>query len=72
MTRQEHLEWCKQRALEYAEANDLTNAFASFQSDMSKHTETSDHLALEMGTMLLLGSHLSTPHQMKDWINGFN
>lgn len=72
MNRSEHLEWCKQRANEYIENNDMTNAFASFQSDMTKHTETSNHLALEMGTMLLLGGHLSTQHQMKDWINGFN
>ncbi len=70
--RTEHLDWCKQRANDYVEQNDLTNAFASFQSDMSKHQDTANHLALEMGTMLLLGGHLSTQHQMKEWIKGFN
>lgn len=72
MTRAEHLEWCKQRALEYVDKKDLKQAFASFQSDMTKHEETCDHMALEMGTMLLLGGHLSTDTQMREWITGFN
>jgi len=71
-TRAEHLKWCKERALEYAKAGDNTNAFASFQSDMGKHPETAQHLALELGTMLLFGGHLQTEQQMTDWINGFN
>lgn len=72
MNRAEHLQWCKDRANEYVDNNDMINAFASFQSDMSKHPETSNHMALEMGTMLLLGGQLSTSHQMKNWIDGFN
>tara|TARA_R110000772_G_scaffold17946_3_gene50065 strand:+ start:188396 stop:188617 length:222 start_codon:yes stop_codon:yes gene_type:complete len=70
--RSEHLQWCKDRAMEYAEKGDMQQAFASFQSDMSKHEETSNHLALEMGTMLLLGGHLSTYEDMKRWIEGCN
>lgn len=70
--RDEHLVWCKQRALEYLEENDLTQAFASFQSDMTKHPETANHLALEMGTMLLLSGNLSDAHQMEQWITGCN
>jgi len=72
MNRQEHLQWCKDRAIEYVMNGDNPQAFASFQGDMSKHPETSNHLALEMGTMLLLSGHLSSPDQMKSWINGFN
>lgn len=72
MNRQEHLQWCKDRALEYVNQNDINQAFASFQSDMTKHPETNGHMALEMGTMLLLGGHLSTTKQMSDWITGFN
>lgn len=71
-SRKEHLEWCKKRALEYVDTNDLANAFASFQSDMTKHPETENHLALEMGTMLLLSGNLSTAGQMRNWITGFN
>lgn len=70
--RTEHLEWCKQRALEYVNLGDLQQAFASFQSDMTKHPETIGHLALELGTLLLLGGQLSTAKQMQDWIIGFN
>lgn len=72
MERSEHLEWCKQRANEYVERNDLQQAFASFQSDMSKHNETAHHMALEMGTMLLINGLLESQHQMREWINGFN
>jgi hypothetical protein len=72
MNRVEHLQWCKDRALEYVKQNDMKNAFASFQSDMTKHPETNGHMALEMGTMLLIGGHLSTAKQMSDWITGFN
>ena len=70
--RTEHLQWCKDRALYYVKQNDIKQAFASFQSDMTKHPETANHLALQMGTMLLLGGHLSSANQMSDWITGFN
>ena len=72
MTRQEHLQWCKERALEYCNKGDLKNAFASMISDMGKHEETQGHMATELGAMLLIGGHLDTVHQMEQWINGFN
>ena len=72
MNRSEHLQWCKNRANEYVEQNDTKQAFASFQGDISKHPETENHLVLVMGTMLLLGGHLSTAKQMEDWITGTN
>ena len=72
MERSEHLQWCKDRANEYVEQNDMKQAFASFQSDMSKHPETTNHMALELGTMLLISGNLSNAHQMREWINGFN
>ena len=70
--RSDHLEFCKERAIEYVDNGDLTNAFSSFMSDMGKHPETSNHLALEMGMTLLLSGNLDTPKQMEDWIKGFN
>ena len=42
-TRDEHLAWCKQRALEYADRGDTTNAVASMMSDLGKHPETENH-----------------------------
>lgn len=72
MNRSEHLQWCKNRANKYLENNETQKAFASFQSDMSKHPDTADHMALEMGAMLLLSGNLSSVYQMREWINGFN
>ena len=46
--RDEHLQWCKDRAMKYVNDDDLKNAFASFQSDMIKHSETRNHLVLQM------------------------
>jgi hypothetical protein len=37
--REEHLEWCKQRAREYLDAGDLENAITSMGSDLGKHPE---------------------------------
>ncbi len=39
-TREEHLQWCKDRALEYLDKGDMTNAVTSMLSDLSKHEET--------------------------------
>ena len=72
MNRAEHLQWSKNRALEFASQGDNDQAFASFQSDMNKHPETANHTLLQMGIMLLIGGYLSTEKQMKEWIIGFN
>lgn len=72
MEKSEHLQWCKDRANEYVKIGDMNQAFVSFQSDMLQHPETANHMALEMGTMLLISGNLSKAHQMSDWINGFN
>jgi hypothetical protein len=39
-TREEHLAWCKARALEYLDQFEIANALTSFMSDMEKHEET--------------------------------
>lgn len=39
-TAKEHLAWCIERAMEYAGAGDMANAWASFGSDVSKHDGT--------------------------------
>ena len=71
-TRKEHIEWCKTRALEYVEAGDNNNAFASMISDLNKHPETEGHAAGELGMMLLLGGHLESAKQMREFIEGCN
>jgi hypothetical protein len=46
LTRDEHLAWCKRRALEYVDAGDLTHAVASMASDLKTHPDT-DNPALD-------------------------
>jgi len=72
MDRSEHLQWCKDRAMEYVGMNDVNQAFASFYSDMKKHPETASHSALELGTMLMLSGNLNSSAKMEKWIIGFN
>lgn len=72
MDRAEHLAWCKTRALQYVDAGDLKNAFASMMSDLGKHEETRQHAGIMMGMMLNVGGLLNTPQQMREFINGFN
>lgn len=72
MNRQKHLNWCKERALEYIKMNDIKNAFASMCSDLKKHPETEMHSGIELGLMLTMGGHLNTSREMKDWITGFH
>lgn len=71
-TRQEHLEWCKRRALEYVEINDPEQAFASMMSDLGKHKETAGHVGMRLGVSLLVGGRLNTPREMRKFIEGFN
>lgn len=70
--RKEHLDWCKQRAMEFCMEGNLSEAFMSFCSDMSKHNATADHPFLATGQGLFFGGHLNTPKAMQDFIEGFN
>lgn len=73
MNRQEHLQWCKDRAIEILEESaDVTGAYTSFASDMRKHDDTKDHGALELGVMLMMGGHNQTVPEMQKFIEGFN
>lgn len=72
MNRAEHLKWCKQRALEYCDAGDVNQAWASMTSDLGKHPETENHAAIQLGMMLLIGGYNKTPHEMRKFIEGFN
>lgn len=71
-TREEHLAWCKARALEYVDAGDVEQAFTSMVSDMRKHPQTAEHAALELFTSLHFGGHLTTQTAMRWFIKGFN
>lgn len=72
MSRSEHLDWCKQRALQYCNMHDLDNALASFMSDLGKHEETDRHPAIQLGIMLSMSGNLSTQRAMQEFIEGTN
>lgn len=72
MTREEHLQWSKTRALQYVNTGDLTGAWASMVSDLGKHDELRDHSAIQLGTMLQMGGFMNTAQEVRKFIEGFN
>ena len=71
-TRAEHLQWCKDRALEYVKIGDVQNAFSSILGDLGKHKETSGHFGIAIGMQLMMAGQLSSVQQMREFIEGFN
>lgn len=71
-SREEHLAWSKARALEYCDAGDVVEAFTSMGSDLNKHTELRDHVGIALGVQLMIIGNLSTPAEMRRFIEGFN
>lgn len=68
MTRQEHLQWCKARAMEYVNAGDWSSAVASMLSDLGKHPETEK--SVEIGGMLMLT--VRDKESARRFVEGFN
>lgn len=74
MTRQEHLDWSKKRAMEYVDQGDLLNGVTSIMSDLSKHPETDP----TRGPLAMLGLLAMQQAQSGDreavvrYIKGFN
>jgi hypothetical protein len=71
-SRAEHLQWCKDRALQYLAINDVGGALASMFSDLGKHPETANHPAIRLGAMLMFSGHLSDKDEVRKFIEGFN
>ena len=72
MTRDEHLKWCKDRALEYVDNDDLNQAMASMMSDLGKHEGTAGHAAGPLMFSMFANGMLSTASEMRQFIEGFN
>ena len=70
--REEHLEWAKQRALEYVECGKLLDALTSMGSDLDKHPETHGHIGIDLGLQLWMAGHLRNAAEMRRFIEGFN
>lgn len=72
-TAKEHLAWCVERAMEYADRGDMTNAWASFCSDVRKH-EGTEHIFSNplLGMALVSGVYSTTPTEFRRFIEGWN
>lgn len=73
-TAKEHLAWCVERALEYANTGDMVNAWASFGSDCTKHPGTAhipDHLLYGMEMVRQVGQGCG-PEQFREFVSGWN
>ena len=70
MTKEEHLVWCKERALEYLVKGEIWNAVTSMLSDLGKHPETKvTNLWVEA-----IGYKYAQEYnykRLKEWIEGF-
>lgn len=71
-SREEHLAWCKKRALAYCDAGDPRQAFASMGSDLRGHPETRDHIGMQLGMAMLMDGSLDDASAMRRFIEGFN
>lgn len=71
MTRSEHLQWCKDRALEYLDRGDLQHAFASMVSGMSKHEETDIPILKALVPLGILYVTEGDTPGLRRWIEGF-
>ncbi len=72
MNRSEHVQWCKDRAIGYADNGDIPGAMASMASDLNKHPETEGHPGIGLGMALFMGGQMNTPDEARKFIEGFN
>lgn len=70
-TRDEHLAWCKERAIEILAGGDQAGAVASMISDLGKWEEPL-YGPETMRTLAAAGMlFCQTPQQVRHWIEGF-
>jgi hypothetical protein len=69
-TRDEHLEWCKRRALEYLEAGDILKAVGSMGSGLMDHKELKD-ISVSMAPVGLFYAVNGDFEGARHWIEGF-
>lgn len=72
LTREEHLERAKEKALRYADAGEPENALASLEAELQRHPGTRHHPWLERGLILMRRGRLRTRDEMRRYIAGFH
>jgi len=69
MTRQEHLDCAKKRALEYCDRGELQHALDSLISDILKNPETYNYALMESFIARWMEGKLDTKKAMRELIN---
>ena len=72
MNRAEHMTWCKKRAREYIDRNDLPQAIASMMSDLTKHPETAQSAQGPLGMLGIMAAASGNAADVRRFITGFN
>lgn len=79
MTREEHIKWCKERAIAefdyYARTEPgsaLKNGITSMMSDINKHPETKSETLQQLCLMQLMTKPYMNRQEFVTFINGFN
>jgi hypothetical protein len=73
-TAREHLDWCVERAMEYANRGEMVTAWASFASDCTKH-EGTRHIATDLLFGMEMVRQVQTSAGVRDFeqfISGWN
>lgn len=73
MTKEEHLERSRSRAMEYLNKGQLMNAYISFGSDLDKHSETKPNNPESMNRIFEGFDYAvkKDVQALKNWINNF-
>lgn len=72
MTREEHLAWCKKRALAYCDTGSPVEGVTSMLSDIRKHSETASETLTSLGMQLMMMGEFSDVGRARRFIEGFN
>ena len=74
MNRAEHLQWCKDRAIELLDSGDLSGAVVSMASDIQKNEET-EMDGMTLAFLTLTGrqdAQNGDVEAVRRWVDGFN
>jgi len=71
MTRKEHMQWCKGRALSYVDAGKPQEAISSMMSDLTKHEETRELMKGPLAMIAMWELQRGTPESVREFITGF-
>ncbi len=72
MTRDEHIKWCKARALALVETGDLGHTFGRLMNDINNHPKTQGHVVITRGLTLMMTGRLDTQAEMRELIKGLD